>query len=231
MSTTDFWDGEADSGPVEESRWQPARPRVRANSTGSRTDSRTDSATDSGTDSGTGSAAPAGPTAPARVTHRIVKPGGGLVDLAKADSDQLAADDQQDRPTARERALDGLSLFRFFGESPGSLRDQIEFAEEGAYTTGSPDGWWRTLNIWYARSIAFVGLSFCYLIAWAFFTRLTRAATSTIVGLCVLWALNQLPVTAWLIPDGLDFTTWPAAIAHWFAPDDLGGCWTSGTGE
>ena len=136
-------------------------------------------------------------------THRILKP---PTSLAIGSLDRQAGDEAEagDPGTWLSEALDGL---RFVNNSPGSLRDQIDYAIDGAYSN-RVDGWWRNANIIFARLIAVPGLTVVYLIGWAFFTRLSRALTCTPVLLFVLMLLNAMPITAWLIPDWADFTTW-----------------------
>lgn len=136
-------------------------------------------------------------------THRILKP---PTSLAIGSLDRQAGDDEEpsDGRSWLSEALDGL---RFVNNSPGSLRDQIDYANDGAYSNRG-DGWWRNANIGFARFVAVPGLTLCYLIGWAFFTRLSRALTCAPVALFALMLLNTMPVTAWLIPDWADFTTW-----------------------
>lgn len=139
----------------------------------------------------------------ARPTHRILKP---PTSLAIGSLDRQAGDDAApgDSRSWLSEALDGL---RFVNNSPGSLRDQIDYATDGAYSNRI-DGWWRNANIGFARFVAVPGLTICLLIGWAFFTRLSRALTCGPVLLFVLMLLNTMPITAWLIPDWADFTTW-----------------------
>lgn len=137
-----------------------------------------------------------------QATHRIV---GSPTNLAIANPDSQAGDE----PAGGWRlavgdAIDGL---RFVNQSPGSLLDQIDYAVDGAYSN-RVEGPWRNANIIYARFVAVPGLALCYLIGWAFFTRLSRALTCGALLLFLLMILNAMPVTAWLIPDGADFTTW-----------------------
>jgi hypothetical protein len=135
-------------------------------------------------------------------THRILKP---PTSLAIGSLDRQAGDDEAgDSGSWLSEALDGL---RFVNNSPGSLRDQIDYAVDGAYSNRD-DGLWRKANITFARFVAVPGLTICLLIAWAFFTRLSRALTCWPVLLFLLMLLNAMPVTAWLIPDWSDFTTW-----------------------
>jgi hypothetical protein len=91
--------------------------------------------------------------------------------------------------------------------SPGSLRDQIEYARDGAYTTRA-GGPWRAANIAFARFIAMPGLAICYFIAWALFTRLMRTVTTLVVAVPLLIVLNGIPVVDWFVPDWADVTTW-----------------------
>lgn len=136
-------------------------------------------------------------------THRILKP---PTSLAIGSLDHQAGDEAEpgDPRAWLSESLDGL---RFVNNSPGSLRDQIDYAIDGAYSNRI-DGWWRTANIIFARCIAAPGLTIGYLIMWAFFTRLSRALTCGPTLLFLLMLLNAMPITAWFIPDGADFTTW-----------------------
>lgn len=136
-------------------------------------------------------------------THRILKP---PTSLAIGSLDRQAGDDDEAGGSGSwlSEALDGL---RFVNTSPGALRDQIDYAVDGAYSNRI-DGVWRNANIVFARLIAVPGLTIGYLIMWAFFTRLSRALTCAPVALFALMLLNSMPVTAWFIPDAVDFTTW-----------------------
>lgn len=135
-------------------------------------------------------------------THRILKP---PTSLAIGSLDRRAGDDEAGGSgTWLAEALDGL---RFVNTSPGSLRDQIDYAIDGAYSN-RVEGWWRNANIGFARIVAVPGLTVVYLIGWAFFTRLSRALTCAPVLLFALMLLNSMPATAWFVPDGADFTTW-----------------------
>lgn len=136
-------------------------------------------------------------------THRILA---SPTSLAVDVEDRQAGDEEPDggwRAWLGD-ALDGL---RFVNNSPGSLRDQVDYAVDGAYSN-RVDGWWRNSNIIFARAWATPGLAVIYLIGWAFFTRLSRALTCGPLLLFVLMLLNSMPATAWLVPDGADFTTW-----------------------
>ncbi len=149
--------------------------------------------------------APAAPTASNRQLRIVTVPARPTAD--ESGEDLAAEEEREDGPSWGERLGAPLQGFRFVRESPGSLMDQIDYAREGAYTI-RPDGVWRFANIVFARFVAVLGLGLCYLIAWAFFTRLSRTLTAVPVALLLLWLLNQLPVTQWLIPDWADFTIW-----------------------
>lgn len=138
-------------------------------------------------------------------THRIV---GSPTSLAIANpGDDQDRQDLDESPGWRSALREFLDSLRFVNQSPGSLRDQIEYAIDGAYSNRA-DGPWRKANIVFALFIAIPGLSLCYLIGGIFFTRLSRTLTCGIVLLFGLMLLNAIPVTAWLIPDRADFTTW-----------------------
>lgn len=126
--------------------------------------------------------------------------------LATSLPDRQAGDEELDGGW-RSWLWDALDGLRFVNNSPGSLRDQIDYAVDGAYSNRA-EGPWRNANIGYARFIATPGLTLCLLIGWAFFTRLSRALTCGPILLFLLMLLNAMPITAWLIPDGVDFTTW-----------------------
>lgn len=153
---------------------------------------------------------PAGTTSqdrqpPAPPTHRIIAPPGHqATSLVKHHQD-----DEEDYAPASmgEHIADAFNELRFVRNSPGCLRDQIEYARDGAYTTRI-DGWWRRVNIVFAYFIAAPGLTVCYLTAWAFFTRLSRALIAWPTLAFLLMFLNRIPLTEFLIPDSADFTNW-----------------------
>lgn len=179
-----------------ESTWQPAHP------------SASTSPTSTGAHQPTGGRhQPPAPGAPA--THQIVTtsaPGlATLVDLVDDTSTDGVAG-----AGGREGVLtDALFGLRFVSESPGSLRDQIAYAREAAYSNRT-DGPWRKANIWFARLVAIPGLTICYSLAWALFTRLSRAMTAWPVILLIMWLLISLPVTRWFIRELADLMMWIA---------------------
>lgn len=138
---------------------------------------------------------------PPEPTHRIVTPPSHRPDHTTPKSKEW------EPRRLSSRIGDAFAGLRFVNESPGSLMDQIEYAEDGAYSNrvGGP---WRTANIAYARCIAVPGLAICYFLGWAFFTRLSRAITVLIVSVPLLALLNDVPVVEWLVPDWADITTW-----------------------
>jgi len=111
-----------------------------------------------------------------------------------------------DRRAWRDRLAETFNGLRFVDRSPGSLRDQIDYAEDGAYSTR--EGWWRTANVVFAKTVARVGLTVCYFLAWAVFTRLSRCLTTLVVAPFALMLLNGIPLVGYLIPDWADVTTW-----------------------
>ncbi|WP_219414157.1 hypothetical protein [Pseudonocardia nigra] len=139
---------------------------------------------------------------PPEPTHRIVTPPSPHPDRTTPEPEW---DDQPQRPS--DRLGEAFAGLRFVSSSPGSLRDQIEYARDGAYTTRA-GGPWRTANIAFARFIASPGLTICYFIAWAFFTRLMRTVTTLVVAVPLLIVLNGVPVVGWFVPDWADVTTW-----------------------
>lgn len=122
------------------------------------------------------------------VTHRIVTPPPGGDDLAEVAAGGVLA-----------RVLE----LRPFQE----CADQVDYARNGAYST-SIDGWWRNANVWFVRLIAIPGILLCSLAKWSYFSRLSRTLISVPVTAFLLMLGNDFPVTAWLIPDAADFTTW-----------------------
>lgn len=142
---------------------------------------------------------------PSPPTHRIVAP-----------RDRQAVELQDDRQepqwtgastTLRGRFAQACDGLRFVHQSPGSLRDQVEYARDGAYTVRAY-GWWRTANVVFARLVATPGLTVCYLAAWAFFTRLTRALIAWPILAFLLMFLNSIPFAEMFVPDWADFTNW-----------------------
>jgi hypothetical protein len=174
---------------ADDSTWQPAHPSGRTSRPHQRASDR------AGTHAS--ASAPADASGPL-VTHQVVIGAGepGLADLAH----------QPDNDEHQGGLLAGL---RFVSESPGSLRDQIEYAREGAYTN-RVDGPWRNANIWFARLGAYPGLTVCYFWAWAFCTRLSRAMVAWPVLVIVMWLLLSLPVTQWFVRGLADFLWWIA---------------------
>lgn len=151
---------------------------------------------------------PAGTTSPdhqppAPPTHRIIAPPDRQVA-------RLAEDHQDEEDYApasfREYVADAFNELRFVRNSPGSLRDQIEYARDGAYTTRI-DGWWRRVNIVYAYLVAIPGLVVGYCVMWMF-VRLSRALVAGPALLFVLMFLNRIPLIEIAIPDSFDFTNW-----------------------
>ena len=164
-------------------------------------------------------ATPPGPPAPlavppaprrevAAATHHIV------ASPDRQDHDRRYDDGQYD-----DRQGGWLAGLRF--AYPGGLPDQIEYARDGAYSV-RVDGWWRNANIWFARLVAVPGLILCYLIAWAFFTRLPRTFASLVIAPLLFMLLNSFPVTNWFVPDWADFTTWLQTPAPAPAPGGVG---------
>ena len=160
-----------------------------------------------------------------RPTHRVVtSPARQLGTPAGADTTGAAGaagaatppPAAGDRPAWRDRLAETFSGLRFVNRSPGSLRDQIDYAEDGAYSTR--DGWWRTANIVFAKTVARVGLTVCYFLAWAVFTRLSRCLTTLVVAPCALMLLNGIPLVGYLIPDWADVTTWFAPASDLDVP-------------
>ena len=161
--------------------------------------------------------ATASPDHPLVPTHRIVTP----PPADEPAGDRQPGDDDWDAPlTRRERAedlfrgwFDGL---RFVREPPGSLRDQIDYAKNGAYTVAS-EGLLRRANIVFAHLVATPGLTVLYFAAWAYFTRLNRAAVAVPLTVVALVLANTVPVVHWLVPDWADLTWW---LGRWLAPPD-----------
>ncbi len=100
--------------------------------------------------------------------------------------------------------------------------DHIAYAQDGAYACSE---YWpvRYANLFFAHVLVPIGILLCDAIKWAFFQRLIRCIIAIPTTLALMWALNHVPVVAWLIPDGWDFTTWWADPASVEVPiDDAG---------
>lgn len=99
-----------------------------------------------------------------------------------------------------------LREWRFVRDAT-TTADHIDYAITGAYSVNG-EGWWRKANIVYAHTIVPVGILLCDAIKFVFFERLSRFLIAIPTVLALAWLLNHIPVTAWLIPDGWDVTTW-----------------------
>ena len=119
-------------------------------------------------------------------THRIVAPptGGELVA----------------RPGGGRVSSWALEL-RPFRESA----DRIEYARNGAYSVRT-DGWWRNANIVHSYVVTIPVILVCDLLKFCVGT-LSRTLLTLLIVPMVLMLANQIPLTAWAIPDAFDFTT------------------------
>jgi hypothetical protein len=146
---------------------------------------------------------------------RIVKPI-GRTDLAVTDE----ADEWADEPHSPV-FLTWIQEWRFVRDTTTTI-DFVDYAINGAYALPDGDPWsWNWVNrrahIAFAYTIGLVGALLCDGIKWAFFMRLSRTLIAIPVTLALGWAINHIPVTAWLTPDGWDISTWwadPPAIVE-----------------
>jgi hypothetical protein len=117
--------------------------------------------------------------------------------------------------------LSWIQEWRFVRDTTTTV-DHIDYAINGAYALPDGDPWsWNWINrrahIAFAYTIGLVGALLCDAVKWAFFTRLSRALIAVPAVLALGWALNHIPVTAWITPDGWDISTWwadPPAIVE-----------------
>ncbi len=101
--------------------------------------------------------------------------------------------------------LSWLGEWRFVRDSTTSAQ-AIEYALDGAYSMN--DGPWRTAHIIYAYVVGTAVILLCDGIKFSFGLRLSRALIAVPTCFALGWLLNHIPVTAWLIPDSWDVTTW-----------------------
>lgn len=94
----------------------------------------------------------------------------------------------------------------------GSPRDLLRFAKEAKYNLAHIDAV-RAANIVFVALIAAPVIMGVSVILWAFFVQLHRALTFCVITLVVAPFVNRL--ADWLVPDGLDASTWSASTWQW----------------
>lgn len=109
--------------------------------------------------------------------------------------------------------LSPLQELRAIRESAGTTAEHIDYAVNGAYAV--PGSVWRRAHIVWAYTGAAAVTLACDLLKWSF-CRFSRALVAIPVLLALLWLLNHVPVTQWLIPDQWDASTW---LPHELPPE------------
>jgi hypothetical protein len=139
--------------------------------------------------------------------HQFVVP-----DDSRAAADSRADEDgvpPQETAGVRHRLFDDL---RFVNEDMASLRNLLRFARTATYNMShlAPV---RAANIAFFWIVTAPVLTVAFFLLWAFAVRLHRALTvAVIIGVLGPFANRLLD---WLVPDGLDVTTWSATTWSW----------------
>lgn len=146
--------------------------------------------------------------------HDGVQGGGiGSADDSADDSADGTADaDAAGRPAGERRPL--LDNLRFVNEDIASLRKLLLFARTAHYNLDHIQ-LVRGANMAFFWCFTAPLLTAAFFLIWAYCLRLHRALTAWGITLVAATALN--PLADWLVPDGLDLTTWWPTGWQWFA--------------
>lgn len=140
--------------------------------------------------------------------------------VAARRGDRPSSDDDSDRYPApsqggaglhdrlRAAVIAALGEIRWVSERPSSLRDQIGYARDGAWTA-EIDGRARHLQLAWAFVVAIPITVAAYLTVWSVSRSPLRALAVWGVIAVVATVLNQIPAVELLVPDWASLTVWP----------------------